>query len=68
MAGGEKDWLEGINSQQLPAKLRNITNLCVEMAYKPWILKDGVKLVKDTNKFNITLKLECSCERIRSMV
>lgn len=45
MAGGDKDWLEGLESKTLPVKLRNINQLCLEIAYKPWILRDGVKLV-----------------------
>ena len=46
MAGGEEAWLDGLNSKvPLPEKLQNLLPLCLDLAVKPWILKDGAKLV-----------------------
>ena len=46
MAGGDESWLEGLNSKTpLPEKLQNLLPLCLDLAVKPWILKDGAKLV-----------------------
>lgn len=47
LAGGEKDWLQGVNFKSLlPPKLQNIFQFCVEFAVKPWIFKDGTRMVQ----------------------
>jgi len=48
MSGGEKEWLEGLNSRiPLPEKLKKIVPICLEFAVKPWVLKNGEKLVNN---------------------